>query len=117
MAGTIKEKLKAFECTPYLVLGLALIILVVFIAYPLSKVVFNSFIKLGDAPTLKNLTLANYSQFSTLTLFRSAFLNTLTVGLFCVPYNHTDRGFQVWFQQDDCTCYLNRKILLRLPDE
>jgi len=87
MAGAIREKLKAFELTPYLVLGLALIILVVFIAYPLSKVIFNSFIELGDAPTLGNLTLANFSQFSTSTLYRSAFLNTLTVGLFCVLFS------------------------------
>jgi iron(III) transport system permease protein len=87
MAGTLKDKLKAFEFTPYLVLGLALIILVLFIAYPLSKVVFNSFIELGDAPTLGNLTLANFSQFTTSTLYRSAFLNTLTVGLFCVLFS------------------------------
>ncbi len=86
MAGAIKDKLKAFEFTPYLILGLALIILVMFIAYPLSKVVFNSFIKLGDAPILSNLTLANFSQFSTSTLYRSAFFNTLTVGLFCVLF-------------------------------
>lgn len=86
MAGAIKDKLKAFEFTPYLILGLALIILVMFIAYPLSKVVFNSFIKLGDSPILSNLTLANFSQFSTSTLYRSAFFNTLTVGLFCVLF-------------------------------
>ena len=87
MAGTFKARLKSFELTPYLILGLALIILVVFIAYPLSKVVFNSFIELGDAPTLGNLTLANFSQFSTSTLYRSAFFNTLTVGLFCVLFS------------------------------
>lgn len=87
MAGAFREKLRAFELTPYLVLGLALIILIVFIAYPLYKVVFNSFIEAGDAPTLRNLTLANFSQFSTSTLYRSAFLNTLTVGLFCVLFS------------------------------
>jgi len=87
VAVAIRERLKAFELTPYLVLGLTLVILVLFIAYPLSKVVFNSFIELGDAPTLSNLTLANFSQFSTSTLFRSAFFNTLTVGLFCVLFS------------------------------
>jgi iron(III) transport system permease protein len=87
MAAAIKGRLKSFEFTPYLVLGLALIILVLFIAYPLSKVVFNSFIELGNAPTLGNLTLANFSQFSTSTLYRSAFFNTLTVGLFCVLFS------------------------------
>jgi len=87
MAAAIKDRFKSFELTPYLVLGLALIILVVFIAYPLSKVLFNSFIELGDAPTLGNLTLANFSQFSTSTLYRGAFFNTLTVGLFCVLFS------------------------------
>jgi iron(III) transport system permease protein len=87
MVGAIRERIKAFEFTPYLVLGLALIILVAFIAYPLSKVVFNSFILQGDAPALRNLTLANFSQFSTSTLYRSALLNTLTVGLFCVLFS------------------------------
>jgi iron(III) transport system permease protein len=85
--AALREKLKAFELTPYLVLGLALLILVVFIVYPLSKVVFNSFIELGEAPTLGNLTLANFSQFSTSTLYRNALLNTLTVGLFCVLFS------------------------------
>jgi iron(III) transport system permease protein len=87
MAAAIKDRFKSFELTPYLVLGLALVILVVFIAYPLSKVLFNSFIELGDAPTLGNLTLANFSQFSTSTLYRGAFFNTLTVGLFCVLFS------------------------------
>jgi iron(III) transport system permease protein len=87
MAGVIREKLKAFEFTPYLVLGLALIILVVFIVYPLSKVVFNSFIEKGNVPSLRNLTLANFSQFSTSTLYRSAFFNTLIVGLSCVLFS------------------------------
>ncbi len=87
MAREITRRLKTFEFTPYLVLGLALIILVVFIVYPLSKVVFSSFIKLGDAPTLRNLTLANFAQFSKSTLYRSAFLNTMVVGLVCVLFS------------------------------
>ena len=87
LARAIRGKLKSFEFTPYLVLGLALIILVVFIVYPLSKVVFNSFIEQGDASTLSNLTLANFSQFSTSTLYRSALFNTLTVGFFCVLFS------------------------------
>lgn len=87
MLTTIKKRLKSFELTPYLVLGLALIILVLFIAYPLSKVVFNSFIKLGDEPSLKNLTMANFSQFFTSNLYRGALLNTLTVGFLCALFS------------------------------
>jgi iron(III) transport system permease protein len=84
---TLKQRARSLELTPYLVLGLALAILVLFIAYPLSKVVFSSFIALGDPLLLKNLTLANFSQFTTSTLYRGALLNTLTVGFACVLFS------------------------------
>ncbi len=87
MAGSLKEQLRKIELTPYLVLGLTLIILLVFIVYPLSRVVFNSFLESGDVPAIKNLTLANFSQFSRSTLYRSALLNSLTVGLLCVLFS------------------------------
>ena len=87
MLERFKERLKALEMTPYLVLGLALTILVLFIVYPLSKVILNSFIEKGDILSLKNLTLANFSQFSTSTLYKNALVNTLTVGFFCVLFS------------------------------
>jgi iron(III) transport system permease protein len=83
----LKPRSGALELTPYLILGLALVILVLFIAYPLSKVLFSSFVAQGDPLSLHNLTLANFSQFSTSTLYRSALLNTLTVGLSCVLFS------------------------------
>jgi iron(III) transport system permease protein len=84
---TLKEHLASRELTPYLVLGLALAILVLFIAYPLSKVVISSFIPMGEPVSLRNLTLANFSQFSTSSLYRGALLNTLTVGFTCVLFS------------------------------
>jgi iron(III) transport system permease protein len=87
MGGGFKERLGNIELTTYLVLGLALLILLVFIAYPLSRVILNSFLEMGDVLSLGNLTLANFSQFFTSTLYRSALFNTLTVGFFCVFFS------------------------------
>jgi iron(III) transport system permease protein len=70
-----------------LVLGLTLLILVLFIVYPLSKVVLGSFFKKGDAPTLANLTLTNFSEFLSSKLYRSALRNTFTVGLLTVTFS------------------------------
>ena len=80
-------KTRNVELTPYLVLGLSLLILIIFIIYPLSKVILNSFIEAGNDLSLKNLTLANFSQFINSSLYRSALFNTLTVGLLCVLFS------------------------------
>jgi len=52
MESTLRQRLQKLEFTPYLVLGLTLLILLVFIAYPLSKVILNSFLAMGDTPSL-----------------------------------------------------------------
>jgi len=75
------------ELTPILVLGLTLLILILFIVYPLSRVVLGSFIEKGKAVSLGNLTLANFSEFSSSKLYRSALWNTLTVGFLCVLFS------------------------------
>jgi iron(III) transport system permease protein len=87
MLERFKERLKALELAPCLVLGLALTILVLFIVYPLSKVILNSFIEKGDVLSLQNLTMTNFSQFSTSTLYKNALVNTLTVGFLCVLFS------------------------------
>ncbi len=87
MRGALKRVISNIELTPYLVLALTLLILVVFIVYPLSKVILNSFLEEGDPPAFKNLTLANFSEFSTSTLYKSALVHTLTVGVLCVLFS------------------------------
>jgi iron(III) transport system permease protein len=87
MQSALQQRLQKLEFTPYLVLGLALLILLVFIAYPLSKVVLNSFLAMGDTPSLGNLTLVNFTQFFTSALYKSAFVNTLIVGFLCVLFS------------------------------
>jgi iron(III) transport system permease protein len=76
-----------FEPSQVLVLGLTLLILVLFIVYPLSKVVVGSFLKKGDALTLGNLSLANYSEFLSSKLYRGALRNTMSVGLLTVAFS------------------------------
>jgi len=87
MKRSLKERFDKIEFIPYLVLGLALVILVIFIAYPLSKVLLNSFLKIDDVPALENLTLANFSQFFSSALYKSALMNTLLVGFLCVLFS------------------------------
>ena len=87
MESALRQRLQKVEFTPYLVLSLVLLILLVFIAYPLSKVILNSFFAMGDTPSLENLTLTNFSQFFTSALYKSALLNTLTVGFLCALFS------------------------------
>ena len=87
MGGGFKERLRNIELTTHVVLGFALLILLVFMAYPLSKVILNSFLEAGDVLSLENLTLANFSQFYTSTLYKSALLHTLMVGFLCVLFS------------------------------
>lgn len=76
-----------FEPVPVLVMGLALAILALFIVFPLGKVVLGSFLPKDAAFSLKNLTLANFSQFLSSRMYRGAFVNTLVVGLLCVLFS------------------------------
>jgi iron(III) transport system permease protein len=87
MESSLKERFHKIEFIPYLVLGLALLILVIFIAYPLSKVLLNSFLKIDDVPSIENFTLANFSQFFSSALYKSALMNTLLVGFLCVLFS------------------------------
>ena len=87
MESSLKQRFHKIEFIPYLVLGLALLILLIFIAYPLSKVLLNSFLKIDDAASIENLTLANFSQFFSSSLYKSALMNTLLVGFLCVLFS------------------------------
>ncbi len=87
MESAVRHRLQKLELTPYLVLSLVLLILLVFIAYPLFKVILNSFLAMGDTPSLENFTLTNFSQFFTSALYKSALLNTLTVGFLCALFS------------------------------
>jgi iron(III) transport system permease protein len=72
---------RRIEWTPIVVLGLSLLILVLFIVYPLSRTVLSAFLPKGAPPSLANLTLANFSQFLSSAMYRNSLRNTLTVGL------------------------------------
>lgn len=75
------------EPSQVVVLGLTLLILVLFIVYPLSKVVLGSFFEKGKALTLGNLSLANYAEFASSRLYRGALRNTITVGLLTLAFS------------------------------
>ena len=64
-----------------LVLGLAGLILLVFLVYPISRIVLNSFLP-TDAPlALTNLTLEHFARFAASPLYRKALVHSLAVSL------------------------------------
>jgi len=64
-----------------LVLGLAGLILLLFLVYPISRIVLNSFLP-TDAPfALTNLTLEHFARFASSSLYRKALVRSLTVSL------------------------------------
>jgi iron(III) transport system permease protein len=75
------------DLIPIFVLGLTLALLVLFIVYPLAKVVLGSFVENGKEIAPRNFTLANFSQFATSKMYRTAFMNTLSVGALTVLFS------------------------------
>lgn len=75
------------DITPYIVLGLVILILALFIIYPLGKIIILSFIEEGDKITFKNLTLHNFSRFITPGLYRKTLINSLVVSLGTVIFS------------------------------
>ena len=78
---------RRIEWTPLVVLGLSLVILLLFIVYPLSRTVLNAFLPKGSPFSFSRLTLANFSQFLSSALYRGALRNTLVVGLATVFFS------------------------------
>lgn len=66
------------------VLALALLVLVVFLIYPMLTTIALSFIKKGQDVTLANFTLENFKRFATAKLFRGAIVNSLVLSLLTV---------------------------------
>lgn len=64
-----------------LVLGVAALILLLFLVYPISRIVLNSFFLLDEPARLSKLTLANFSRFISAPLYRRALVNSLVVSL------------------------------------
>jgi iron(III) transport system permease protein len=85
------------ELSQVVVLGLSLVILVLFIVYPLAKVVASSFVEKGKAITAANLTLANFAEFTSSRLYRGAFRNTMVVGLLTVGFSCLLGVPMAWF--------------------
>ncbi len=85
------------ELSQALVLGLTLFILVLFIVYPLSKVVLAAFLEKDREATLGNLTLANFAEFTSSRLYRGALRNTMVVGLLTVAFSCALGVPMAWF--------------------
>ncbi len=76
-----REVWRRLDPVAALVLGVAGSILLLFLVYPISRIVLNSFLP-TDAPlSLENLTLEHFSRFAVSPLYRKALLHSLTVSL------------------------------------
>jgi iron(III) transport system permease protein len=64
-----------------LVLGAAGAILLLFLVYPISRIVLNSFLPTDAALRLENLTLEHFARFFVSPLYRRALVHSLTVSL------------------------------------
>lgn len=79
-----RPRLKDIDFTPAIVLTLVFLVLVLFLIYPIGKMLIMSFIEQDEPITLKNLTLYNFSRFFTSKLYISSMLNSLKVSIAAV---------------------------------
>src|SRR5690606_10009016 len=69
------------DLTPLLVGIITVLVLFVFLVYPLAKTMLSSFVPQGEALSLGNLSLANFERFWKSPLYMSALRNSLVVSL------------------------------------
>lgn len=69
------------DLLPVVVGAVTGVILVTLLVYPIGKSLLSSFVPQGEALTLGNLTLSNFSRFFTSPLYKSALRNSVVVSL------------------------------------
>ena len=84
LAGQPKRKavsLKDIDFTVWLVLGMVFVVLVLFLLYPISRMILASFVGRDKPIAWENLTLANFNRFFTSRLYVDAMKHSLAVSL------------------------------------
>jgi iron(III) transport system permease protein len=69
------------DWTPWLVGAITVVVLVLFLVYPIFTTLLSSFIPQGRPIALQNLSLVNFERFLTSPLYQRAFVNSLVVSL------------------------------------
>ena len=69
------------DYTPYIVLGLPIIFLIVFLVWPLLQTVLHAFVLRGQELTWGNLTLQNFRRFFQPGLYQRSLYNSIVVSL------------------------------------
>lgn len=69
------------DYTPYLVLGLPILFLIVFLIWPLLQTVTHAFVLRGQALTWENLTFVNFRRFFQPGLYQRSLYNSIVVSL------------------------------------
>jgi iron(III) transport system permease protein len=69
------------DWTPYIVGAVVLVVLGLFLVYPIGKTVLSSLVRMGEPLSPANLTLTNFERFFTSALYKRALLNSIVVSL------------------------------------
>jgi iron(III) transport system permease protein len=77
----VSRRVTGRDWTPWVVGVVTGVVLILLLAYPIITTMLSSFVRMGDALALENLTLANFQRFFTSTLYRQALMNSLVVSL------------------------------------
>lgn len=79
--ATSLKRLGRRDYTSYLVLGIALVFVSIFLIYPLLRTVLLAFVPRGAAVTPSNFTLANFAKFHTSSMYTRSLWNSFYISL------------------------------------
>lgn len=71
------KRLRQVELTPWLVMGLMGLILLIFVVYPIGRMLLYAFVPNGQSVGLTNLTLENFRTFFASPLYKTAIWNSV----------------------------------------
>jgi len=80
------KRLGRKDYTSYLVLGIALVFVSIFLIYPLLRTVLLAFVPKGAAVTPSNFTLANFAKFRTSSMYMRSLWNSFYISLAVVTF-------------------------------
>lgn len=77
----MKTRWGQLDLTPWIVLGLMGLILILFVVYPIGRMLVYAFVAEGDPLTLGNMTLSNFTSFFASPLYKQAIWNSIWVSV------------------------------------
>lgn len=86
--GTLVKKagFRDIDWSAWIVLAMVAVILVLFLIYPIGRMLLESFVRQDDPLAVENLTLYNFRRFVTSKLYKDAMMHSLAVSLSSVLF-------------------------------